>query len=345
LCRQDILGTGVPGELFIGSRIAQNGCSFQSQAGKQPPRSRVRVDLGLQPDVGPGFRLPPDRAGGNGNIGPESQLSLPLQNSLHKLVKVWCHDGAEAWMLIHLEVQTRRERGFARRMFVYNCRIADRYNREVVSLAVLADDDRNWRPGSYEWELWGCQKRLAFPVVKLLDYAEREAELEESRNPFARVVLAHLKALATRRDPESRRAWKFRLARGLYERGFRAEDVRQLFRLIDWLMELPPPAQLIFRQELDEYQEGRRMPFVTSIEREGMFDVIEAILRTKFGEEGAELLPAIHELNDAEKYLALSRAIATATTVDDVRRAYAQEAAPRPKRKRKMNKNGRSRRS
>src|SRR5262249_29004474 len=151
--------------------------------------------------------------------------------------------GAETWVLIHIEVQTRRQRGFGRRMFVYNSRIADRYNRDVVSVAVLADDDPNWRPVGYEWEVWGCEKRLVVPTVKLRDYAEREAELEESRNPFAKVVLAHLKALETRRDPETRRSWKFRLVRGLYERGFSAEDVRQLFRFIDWLMELPEQVQ------------------------------------------------------------------------------------------------------
>ena len=35
--------------------------------------------------------------------------------------------------------------------------------------------------------------------------------------------------------------------------------------------------------------------------------MIEDALRTKFGDEAAELLPAIHELNDAEKYKALNR--------------------------------------
>ena len=45
--------------------------------------------------------------------------------------------------------------------------------------------------------------------MKLLDDTGQEAELEADRNPFARIVLAHLKALQTRRDPEERRAWKF----------------------------------------------------------------------------------------------------------------------------------------
>ena len=115
-------------------------------------------------------------------------------------------------MLIHIEVQTRRERGFGRRMFVYNARIADRYNRDVISLAVLADDNQTWRPDHYAWELWGCRKQFAFPVVKLLDFTGREVELEEDVNLFAKVVLAHLTALETRRDDAGRGAWKFRLS-------------------------------------------------------------------------------------------------------------------------------------
>src|SRR5262249_7504932 len=55
-----------------------------------------------------------------------------------KLVQVCSRQGQECWVLIHVEVQTSREDDFARRMYVYNYRIADRYNKRVSSLAVLA---------------------------------------------------------------------------------------------------------------------------------------------------------------------------------------------------------------
>jgi hypothetical protein len=57
-----------------------------------------------------------------------------------KLVRAWRKDGIEAWVLIHVEVQASYEADFALRMYVYHYRIFDRYNRKVVSLAVLADD-------------------------------------------------------------------------------------------------------------------------------------------------------------------------------------------------------------
>src|ERR1700730_14468790 len=102
-----------------------------------------------------------------------------------KLVKVWTIDGEERWVLIHVEVQTARDADFPLRMYVYNYRIFDRYNKPVASLAVLADDDPNWRPTEYRSSLFGCEAGIRFPAVKLLDFAEHEAMLEASPNPFA----------------------------------------------------------------------------------------------------------------------------------------------------------------
>lgn len=70
---------------------------------------------------------------------------------------------------------------------------------------------RRWRLTRYRRALWGCEVRLRYPVVKLLDYREREAELEAQRNPFAVVTLAHLKAQETAKDSGARYRWKWRL--------------------------------------------------------------------------------------------------------------------------------------
>ncbi len=229
-------------------------------------------------------------------------------------------------MLIHVEVQTAREVEFPQRMYVYNYRVFDRYNRPVASLAVLADDDLNWRPSEFHSSVFGCETGIRFPVVKLLDFAAHEAMLEASSNPFAKVVLAHLKARQTHGDPAGRYAWKVRLVRNLYERGFSAKDVRELFRVIDWMMELPPPLETVFRQDLDKIQEERRMPYVTSIERfgirKGLCKGIEAFLRVRFGDEGLKLMPEIQAIHEEEKLEAILKALETATSLNEVRRLW-----------------------
>jgi hypothetical protein len=245
-----------------------------------------------------------------------------------KLVKVWQKDGGERWVLVHVEVQTARDPDFPQRVYVYNYRVFDRYNRPVASLAVLADDDPGWRPEHFQQQVFGCEAGLRFPTAKLLDFVNHEAALEGSSNPFAKVVLAHLTAQQTQRDPAARHAWKIRLVRSLYEGGLGAKDVRELFRLIDWLMELPPALGEIFRQEFDQIQKEKGMPFVTSIERYGrrmgLCEGIEVLLTMRFGEEAAlKWMPEIREVLEEEKLRAVLRALPSAADPEHVRQLWA----------------------
>src|SRR5207249_824348 len=121
-----------------------------------------------------------------------------------KLVKVWKRDGADLWLLIHIEVQGTVEPDFADRMYEYNRRIQDRYGHPVVSMAVLTDDRAGWRPDRYIYNELGFALDVRFPIAKLLDYRRRWEALEASANPFATVVMAHLEARATRRRPRAR---------------------------------------------------------------------------------------------------------------------------------------------
>jgi hypothetical protein len=183
------------------------------------------------------------------------------------LVKVWRKNGQERWLLIHIEIQGWPEEEFAQRLFVYHYRIFDRYNRQVVTLVVLADDRPNWRPDRFVYDLWGCSMDFRFPSIKLLDFVGREAILEASENPFALLTRAHLATLQTRQDEASRHAWKVRLVRELYERGLSRDDVLQLFRIIDWMMDLPEALGALFDREVEQIEQERQMPYVTSTER------------------------------------------------------------------------------
>lgn len=201
-----------------------------------------------------------------------------------KLFKVWRLDGEEAWILVHIEVQSQEETSFAERMFVYNYRCFDRYRKPVISLAVLGDDRESWRPASYGYALAGCRMGIEFPIAKLLDYEARWQMLEEGRNPFAVMVMAHLKTKATTGEPLQRKQWKWQLVRRLFEQGYSRDDVVELFRLVDWMMTLPRDLEQEFRTELRQYQEERQMPYITSVERLAKEEVVEAILAARFGE-------------------------------------------------------------
>ena len=115
-------------------------------------------------------------------------------------------------------------------MYVYNYRLFDRYGHQVASFAVLSDPNPDWRPDQFGYDLWGCEVKLRFPIVKLLDYASAWEALEANPNPCAVVTMAHLKTQEARRSHRRRLEWKLRLVKGLYERGYSREDVLELFR-------------------------------------------------------------------------------------------------------------------
>jgi hypothetical protein len=251
------------------------------------------------------------------------------------LCQVWRHDGDECWLLVHIEVQSGYEKDFARRMFDYNTAAYRLYNREVVSLAVLCDERAHWRPTSYGYGRWGSWTALTFPIVKLLDYAQDLGALERSANPFAIVVLAHLQAQATRGAAEQRFAWKFRLVKALYERNLSKEDVRQLFLVIDWILDLPPELQEQFRDTVHRYELEKKMPYISSIERlgiakgiakgeakgreAGLREGILLALETKFGAAGRKLRRKAKQVKGIVELRRLMRAIQAAQTIDEVR--------------------------
>ncbi len=240
-----------------------------------------------------------------------------------KLVKVWRCNGEETWVLVHLEIQGQWEIAFPKRMYIYHYRIEDRYDRPVVSLAVLTDDDISWRPNRYTSKLWRCRVSLKFPIVKLLDYESRWNDLEQNTNPFAIVVMAHLKAKATRQDAQTRLQWKKLLAKNLYQRGYSRQDILELLRFIDWLLVLPDKLELEFEQTLKEVTEETKMPYLATFERRAMRkaslqtarEYVIDVLKIRLESVPDEINDRIHQIEDL---VILKQLLLQASVVDSI---------------------------
>ena len=265
------------------------------------------------------------------------------------LAKVYLKNGEETWLLIHIEVQGYYEKEFALRMFIYNYRIFDRYKKPVVSLAILADTKEGFRPHEYCFSFGGFEQRFRFPVVKLLDYKERWEELEASKNPFAVIVMTHLKEQETKGDYDKRLFWKIKLVKELYKRGYRKEEILLLYKFIDWLVSLPKELNEEFHKEIIRYEEEKKMPYITTAERigiekgikigiqqgikqgiqqgikQGLLKAIELGLELKFGAEGLRIYPEIKKIKDIDVLEAISEAIKQANTLAEIERIYKDE--------------------
>ena len=238
-----------------------------------------------------------------------------------KLVKVFLKTGEQIWVMIHIEVQGYWDDTFPKRMYVYNYRLFDRYDTKVVSLAILADDLKNWRPDSYGYELWGCQVNITFPVVKLIDYLDKWGDLEKDPNPFSIITMAHLKTQSTAGQFETRLIWKIRLMKMLYQRGYNRSNILELFRFIDWLMILPKQLEQRFKQSVIEQEEENKMPYVTSIERLGMQEVATEMvietLKIRFTKVPETLIRSIESISDLSSLKQLHNKAVLAASIQE----------------------------
>jgi hypothetical protein len=189
--------------------------------------------------------------------------------------------------------------------------------------------------------------------VKLLDYRQDLTQLEASTNPFAIIVLAHLTAQETRRDPEARLQAKLAVVRRLYELGYNRVQILRLFRFIDWVLRLPDELEDRFWNDWQAYEVEHRMRYVTSVERigrreglkeglakgrregrqegrqeglqEGLRRGLELAVKLKFGVAADSVIPEIRRLTDAAFIQTVYDRLETAATVDEVRQALAEQ--------------------
>ena len=135
------------------------------------------------------------------------------------------------WLLIHIEVQGYHDPQFARRMFTYFYRILDRLDKEVASIAIFIDNDRNYQPDSYEYSSLETSTIFRFKTYKVK--GQNTAILENSDNPFAVVVLTVLIALQkAEKSPEDLLDLSLDLSKRLFRKGFSKKKINSLLEFI-----------------------------------------------------------------------------------------------------------------
>ncbi|MBN9693006.1 MAG: transposase [Verrucomicrobia bacterium] len=226
-----------------------------------------------------------------------------------KLIRTYQCDGTEAWILVHVEIQTQPDAQLAERMFLCQERLDLRHRRPVISLAVLADGDSRYRSGTYQRRLGGCWLEFGFPTCKLLDFSEEQ--LNRPGDPIAWVIRAHLIALRSKRNTPFRYQRKLELLRHLAEDTIDRETLYQLLRLTDWFLPLSEREEITLRQQLLEQTPDKTMPFVTTLERlarqegreegreEGLREAIRDVVLARFGQVPEEVGAQLEQCHQA----------------------------------------------
>jgi hypothetical protein len=89
--------------------------------------------------------------------------------------------------------------------------------------------------------------------------------------------------------------------------------VREVYRLIDWFVQLPPELEEQLKNQIRAYEEERQMPYIPSYEREAhkegvkegrrdeMLELASRVLKTKFGEAGAAFGQELQTVVDLDR--------------------------------------------
>jgi hypothetical protein len=175
------------------------------------------------------------------------------RNVADQIIKVFLKSGEEKWLLIHIEVQGESEPDFSRRMFRYYYRIFDRYNRDIVAIALFTNSSEKPHSNIYQRSTHGTTITYTYNTYQFSDH--NEEELIHSNNPFALAVLAGKYAYETKQNDQKRFSFKrkiFQLAIEKYDM-HQAESrifLAALFYFIDYLLKIPDELTRKLRNEI-----------------------------------------------------------------------------------------------
>ncbi len=207
-------------------------------------------------------------------IDPDSILGDRVADVL---VKVHLKDGSTSYIciIIHIEVQGEPRSNFMERMFIYFYRAFDKEKKEkvpVMSVAVLTDDNKNYRPDEFRINLFGFELYMKIPIVKIIDYRLKEElieKLETSKNPMALVVKAQLKSHEVKHADGNR---KFEVTKELirqcYKHRYHRDDVHVILNFFDWVIRVPEAFKDQIKEVIKKVEEEYKMEYTPIWERD-----------------------------------------------------------------------------
>lgn len=150
---------------------------------------------------------------------------------IDKLARVYLKTGSQVCVRVHVEVERKAKRGFARRMFRYYSRLFDKSEIPVIPVAVFLEkrSRNNFPVFSYSFHGTSIDFRFNSIYVAELD----EIELSRSDNPFAKILLITKIAINKGFSTQDLLDMKKAIARQLLNLNLPAREVRKLLDFLN----------------------------------------------------------------------------------------------------------------
>jgi hypothetical protein len=151
--------------------------------------------------------------------------------SVDILMRVYFKDGSTKTFLFHVEVQAYFEALLPKRFFQYYYRINDLFQEPIEMLAILIDEDPNYRPNEYIQQFGKTRLHFSFPIFKLLDNPPPYKE-DNIFSIVLEVAWHALKQNKLKTDDDLEKL-KFGLIKKLVEKNVEDEKIYALFEFIN----------------------------------------------------------------------------------------------------------------
>ena len=211
------------------------------------------------------------------------------------LVQVYLKDESIKYIgiYIQIEVQSQPRPNFIEKVFIYLYRAMDKRRETdlpVISLAILADDNKNYRPSEYSIRLFGFELTMKIPIIKILDYEYKEEmkkKLETSKNPMTMIVKAQLKSHEVKgSDNDKKFEVTKELIRQCYMIGYSRDTMKIILQFFAWVIRVPDDFENRIKQFVDQLEEEYEMEYLPIWLRDEREEGIK--IGEKIGEERGE---------------------------------------------------------
>jgi hypothetical protein len=182
------------------------------------------------------------------------------------VAKVFLKTGEKVAIIVHIEAQGYPDETFSYRMEVYNYRAHDRHQLPVESIALLTDNDPDFRPSEYRKKVVLTERVLKFLTIKLLDYTPDS--FQKSDKLFSVAMEAAWYGLKKNKlDDEGLLKVKLDLMRRLIKRSVPREKIIALLSFINAVVRFENSQNhSIFESRLYAYNKNFKMNSLTEIE-------------------------------------------------------------------------------
>ncbi len=164
---------------------------------------------------------------------PESESDDRI---VDKLFEVKLKNNDTKWILLHIEIQSYKDKEFAKRMCHYYSRIFDKYDKEIEAIVVYTYKSDLYKYNEYKKEL--KTTKLIYQY-KIYDIAIQDIkELEKSKNPFSFAIQTLIKAFGYKESDQKNFNFKLELTKLLLDSGFSSDEINNLFTFINHVFEI-----------------------------------------------------------------------------------------------------------